>query len=758
MSKVKFGLLSLLSFVLMVSVFFSNIGPGGSSIVQANTEIIVDNTDAALVGSWTSSTFKPNFYGTNYVTKPSGSGTAKVKWTPNVPTAGTYKVYYKLPDGASDRASNAPFNVHDTTGDHPYSVDERVSPSAGWVLLGSHTFGAGSAGYVELSDNANGQFVIADAVKFEYVVPLGEVIVDNTAATSTGIWNISTFKPNYYGSNYATKPTGTGAATMRWTPNLPQAGTYAVYYRIPDGTSDRVNDAPFTVHDASGDQTYYVNEQESPGGVWKVLGNHTFAAGNGGYVELSDNANGSYVIADAIKFGPAVPEDMLPKPPQGNYKIRPDIPKQTILGLGVEIQSDSIGSGNNGLPEKTTSVPHDLVPSEKTRFYNDMLKGFRYARLAMGLYFRGLTPDQNNIVERFPGQADELKEMIEQSGMEGVAAEYWSPAPYWKSNGSYIGGSLKQFDAPFLNEFGDALVRDIDYLESKGIPVVMWGLQNEPAYSTPYSSAVYTDSQYYNTFKIAAPKVKAKYPNMFIQAESLSGQYGRGSALTRNDPATLQYVDGWTWHKIGTSSNEQITNAAYFNANTAGKPVFNNEFEYLDNTTSVDKMMNTAQSIMNWMTFENSPTWFWLHALKPTYNAESEGYGLGLWRPADDTDFSKYSQIQPGHFDYIKTNWHAVAGFVKYMPWNSVRYQVDESTVQLNNRIMAWKTPEGKLVFALTNRGGGSYTFNMDLGGAYTLAGHRYDKNTADLPLGNVTGSNVSITLPGNSIEFWAAQ
>lgn len=32
------------------------------------------------------------------------------------------------------------------------------------------------------------------------------------------------------------------------------------------------------------------------------------------------------------------------------YLVRLDVPKQVIWGLGVEIQSDSIGSGNDGLP------------------------------------------------------------------------------------------------------------------------------------------------------------------------------------------------------------------------------------------------------------------------------------------------------------------------------------------------------------------------------------------------------------------------
>ena len=56
-----------------------------------------------------------------------------------------------------------------------------------------------------------------------------------------------------------------------------------------------------------------------------------------------------------------------------------------------------IGSGNNGLPEAPIAVPHDLVPSERQRLADEMLKGFRYCRLAGGLYWRGLDDTENHV-------------------------------------------------------------------------------------------------------------------------------------------------------------------------------------------------------------------------------------------------------------------------------------------------------------------------------------------------------------------------
>ncbi|MFF6984611.1 hypothetical protein ACFZAV_44835 [Streptomyces sp. NPDC008343] len=446
----------------------------------------------------------------------------------------------------------------------------------------------------------------------------------------------------------------------------------------------------------------------------------------------------------------------------GNYTIRFDNGrKQTILGLGVEIQSDSIGSGNNGLPDTVSGVPYDLTDSERTRFYQQMLKagrtdrGFRYCRLAMGLYYRGLDSTQKLMRGRYAGQTALLADMCNQAGIEGMAVEYWSPAPAWKSNNAFIGGKLKSFDPAFLSEFGDALVADLDYLVAGGCRISEWGLQNEAALSPrTYSSCTYTAAEYLTTFKAVAPKIRAKYPDVRIHAESLEGWQGYLGKAIAADPDALQYVDAWTFHRIGADSNEQMT--ADFTSGAQGKLVYNNEYEYLQGSASDWRCINTAQSIMNWMVFQNSPTWYWLHALKPIANTEASGYSLGFWRPPHDTDFSRFPDLQPGHWTWNPKNWNSVAGFVKYMPWDSVRYTVEEPTRLQNQRIMAWKTPAGKAVFAVTNRSATeSFTYTVDTQTAAAFEGHRYGPATNNQNLGFKTGPSLQITVPPLSVEFW---
>ncbi|MFG2504718.1 hypothetical protein ACGFOW_04380 [Streptomyces rubiginosohelvolus] len=470
---------------------------------------------------------------------------------------------------------------------------------------------------------------------------------------------------------------------------------------------------------------------------------------------------GAAVAGAAAALSPLINLSAAQAATSGTYTIRFDNGrKQTILGLGFEIQSDSIGSGNNGLPDLVSGVPYDLTESERTRFYQQMLKagrsdrGFRYCRLAMGLYYRGLDSSRKLMGDRYPGQAAQLAAMCDQAGVEGLSVEYWSPAPAWKTTDSYIKGRLKSFTPEFLDEFSDALVADLDRLTARGLRISQWGLQNEPRYATDYSSCQYSGPEYLATFKAVAPKIRAKYPHVMITADSQDGWgHDIGKAILA-DPQALDHVDAWTYHRIGYDSDYQIDND--FRRLAQGKPVFNNEFEYLSGEVDARRTINTAQSIMNWMTFQDSPTWYWLHALKPTTNSESLGYSLGLWRPPHDTDFSKFGHIQPGHWDFNARNWNSVAGFVKYMPWDSVRYHVEESTIQRDQRIMAWKTPAGKPVFALTNRSATeSFTYTIDTQTSGSFEGHRYTPTVNDQRLAPKTGPQLTVTLPPHSIEFW---
>lgn len=587
-----------------------------------------------------------------------------------------------------------------------------------------------------------------------------EVIVDNSSAdvSLTGSWTTSTFSGEKYGADYLYNAVGTTTRYVTYAPQL-QAGLYDVYVWWNDG-SDRASRAPISVY-ANGLRYYVEKDMRSSGGQWVKIGTYTFGATKGATnavlikTQLDDgtNANG-YVIADAVRFVPTG---------STSYTVRLDAPRQVIKGLGVEIQSDSIGSGNNQT-DSTSSVPHELVTSERTRLATDLIgrgNHFRYMRLAGGLYYRGLRNGNQNLDGRWPEQLSELSTLISQSGVEGVDFEYWSPTPYWKSTSSYIGGTLKAFDATTLGLFGDAVVEDLRYLQANGVPVSMFGLQNEPPITqTNYAQATYSDSQYVAAYNAVNAKVRSAYPSILLHANSWDGQ--NRSALRTG--LTLNLVDAWTWHRIGQNSNDQVDNQSTFVTNLLAKPVFSNEFEYqpgdLGSSTDGQFLVNTGQSIMNWLALENAPTWFWLHALKPTNNSEAKGYALGYWRPVADTDFTKFPDIAAGHFDFEPRNWRAVEGFLDWMPWNSQRYQVDEPAVRKDQRILAFRQggATGKLVIVLSNRGSSAFTFNVAPGSTSYFKGYRYSMTAEKQVLTMGQGPALQMTVPSMALEFWVEQ
>ena len=97
-------------------------------------------------------------------------------------------------------------------------------------------------------------------------------------------------------------------ASIKWCPQIPERGEYAVYisYKsLPSSTSA----ARYTVHHMGGTSEFIVN-QKMGGGTWIYLGTFEFNEGDGGYVMLDNGTPeghrlevGAIVTADAVRFG-----------------------------------------------------------------------------------------------------------------------------------------------------------------------------------------------------------------------------------------------------------------------------------------------------------------------------------------------------------------------------------------------------------------------------------------------------------------------
>lgn len=155
-----------------------------------------------------------------------------------------------------------------------------------------------------------------------------EVIVDNDSPAVNGVYaeNNQKFAWEYGGTGFAAlksvyhdrdNPFTDGttrytnavardnmASDIRWTPDIPESGDYAVYVSYATLPTS-VSDARYAVHHQGVTTKFKVNQQMG-GGTWVYLGTFYFDKDNqaGNYVTLSNVSNyRGTVTADAVRFG-----------------------------------------------------------------------------------------------------------------------------------------------------------------------------------------------------------------------------------------------------------------------------------------------------------------------------------------------------------------------------------------------------------------------------------------------------------------------
>jgi hypothetical protein len=274
----------------------------------ARAEVTLDNTAASgvtLTGRWFASSTAPGYWGTNYLyDDPALRGTSTARFAPALPVAGTYAVFLRWRESASTLASNVPVTIAHAGGSATRTLNQRQGGGA-WYLLGAWNFAAGTAGAITLGTTGVNGYVIADAVRFVQITE--DVIVDNAAPSgvqTVGSWYPSAASPGFYGTNYLYDHLGQkGTTSVRFTPSLPLAGTYAVYQRWRQSAASLAPNVPVDITSAGGTATVTVNQQTG-GGDWVLLGTFPFAAGTSGnvLVRTTGTAAHQYVIADAVRF------------------------------------------------------------------------------------------------------------------------------------------------------------------------------------------------------------------------------------------------------------------------------------------------------------------------------------------------------------------------------------------------------------------------------------------------------------------------
>ena len=235
-------------------------------------EIILDNALAgvadstrAFTGTWCVSASTGQFGSESLYS--CGAGTDRYRWTPAIPTAGTYQVYVWWTAHAN-RSTNVPITVVHAGGSATQTFNQRLSGGQ-WVSLGTYGFDAGSGGYVEVT-NANGQ-AAADAVRWVPATPDGTAPDTSITGGPSGVITTSSATMTWTGTDDATVTANLqyayrlhplessfsafGAATSRSYANLAN-GTYTFHVKARDqvGNEDQSPDTrTFTVSAAEGE-------------------------------------------------------------------------------------------------------------------------------------------------------------------------------------------------------------------------------------------------------------------------------------------------------------------------------------------------------------------------------------------------------------------------------------------------------------------------------------------------------------------------
>ncbi len=130
--------------------------------------IVLDETNAVLVGDWQYSTHTPPYVGIGYLhDRKMGKGTSSVTYIPNISQAGMYEV--RLSHCYNRRRStNTPVTIHHANGEKVIRINQQEVPEHGQLFrtLGVFRFTAGKDCWIRISTGGtNGKYVIADAIQ-----------------------------------------------------------------------------------------------------------------------------------------------------------------------------------------------------------------------------------------------------------------------------------------------------------------------------------------------------------------------------------------------------------------------------------------------------------------------------------------------------------------------------------------------------------------------------------------------------------------
>lgn len=222
---------------------------------------------------------------------------------------------------------------------------------------------------------------------------------------------------------------------------------------------------------------------------------------------------------------------------------------------------------------------------------------------------------QKSLIQALLAQAKASKEPLK------LIWTVWTPPSSMKSNSSLKNGGTLLSSS--YSAFGSWLVQGIDNYADLGAELYALSPQNEPLFSEPYNSCVYTAEQYRDMLKVVGPIVKAAYPKVKIFGpEHMLFGVGKDYDWNNLDPTkkvlddanAAQYLDIFACHGYGADGATPTpgsTEAQYWAKAEqrvgALKPIWMSETSGYPNTD--DGALDYALSIHAALAYGHAAAW-----------------------------------------------------------------------------------------------------------------------------------------------------
>ncbi|SER33403.1 glucosylceramidase [Pedobacter rhizosphaerae] len=385
-------------------------------------------------------------------------------------------------------------------------------------------------------------------------------------------------------------------------------------------------------------------------------------------------------------------------------EVDPNTTFQTMDGFGYTLTGGS------------ASLINALPAAEKDKLINELFGsaehaiGINYLRISIGasdlsatpFTYNDLAPGQTDVnLEKFSIAKEQedlipvLKKIVAINPKIKILGSPWTAPTWMKTNGSFIGGSLKP---EYYQAYANYLVKYIKAMKAEGIIIDAITPQNEPLHPGNNPSMYMEALDQANFIKTALGPVfeKAGISTKIIVYDHNADKPEYPITIL-NDPEAKKYVDGSAFHLYAGSITalSKVHDAhpdknLYFTEQWVGGPSnFAEDLKWHVSTLLIGAPRNWSKNVLEWNL-----------AADPNYNPHTDKGGC--------TSCLGAITIAPAVSRNVA--YYVIAHASKFVKTGSVRIA---SNITDNLQNVAYKTPDGKIVLIVCNGNNSNTIFNI---------------------------------------------